>query len=83
MTVFTEDGRELTSNYVLFALKSGQPWSSHLIPKDQFERYIAERAHPILLLARRERLDVLKRQGQSVALYPGDYAGVLLPARGN
>jgi 4-amino-4-deoxy-L-arabinose transferase-like glycosyltransferase len=80
MTVFTEDGHELTSNYVLFSIKTGKPWSDRLIPLDRYPGYLSGRQHPIYLMARTERLAEITAiaQGKVIAALPGDYIGVLL-----
>lgn len=84
MTVFTEEGGELTSNYVLFSIKSGKPWPQRLVPLDRYPGYLADRKHPIFLMARRERMkDLLAlAQGREVVSLPGDYIGVLLDVKG-
>ena len=85
VTVFTEDGKELTSNYVLFSLKSGKPWPERLIPAANAPDYLARRPHPVYLMmrgARRAELEALARpHGGRVDTYPNDYVGALLPAR--
>lgn len=80
MTVFTLDGGELTSNYVLFSIKTGKPWSDRLVPLDRYPAYLAGRQHPIFLMARSERMKELTpvAQGREIVRLPGDYIGVLL-----
>jgi len=84
VTVFTEDGKELTSNYVLFSLKSGKPWPERLIPAAKAPDYLARRQHPVYLMMRgprRAELEALARpHGGRVDDYPNDYVGALLPA---
>lgn len=84
ITVFTEDGHELTSNYVLFSLASGKPWPERLIPSRQLAAYLASRAHPVYLLTRahrRNELETLARpHGARLEHYRNDYIGTLLPA---
>lgn len=80
LTVFTEDGKELTSNYVLFSIKTGKPWAKRLVPLDRYPAYLAARQHPIFLMARTERIKEMTAlaSGREVVLLPGDYVGVLL-----
>jgi Dolichyl-phosphate-mannose-protein mannosyltransferase len=80
MTVFTEDGHELTSNYVLFSIKTGKSWSDRLVPLDRYPGYLAGRHIPIFLMARSERLGEISAvaQGRLIVNLPGDYIGVLL-----
>lgn len=83
LTVFTEDGRELTSNYVLFSIKTGKPWPERLVPLDRYPAYLAERRHPVFLMARTERMKEVTAlaAGREIVLLPGDYIGVLLERR--
>lgn len=80
LTVFTEDGKELTSNYVLFSIKTGKPWSKRLVPLDRYPAYLAERRNPVFLMARTERIKEVTAlaSGREIVLLPGDYLGVLL-----
>lgn len=86
VTVFTEDGGELTSNYVLFALGSGQPWPERLIPLPQMKSYLATRPHPVFLMARRphrqELEALLNAPWAEIQSFSNDYIGALLPAVG-
>ena len=86
VTVFTEDGRELTSNYVIFSLASGKPWSEHLVPAARMREYLAARPNPVYLIARGYRQGILeelaKPHGGSVQSLGNDYVGTLLPAKG-
>ena len=83
MTVFTEEGRELTSNYVIFSLASGKSWPPRLVPWASRDAYLETTEHPLFLMATGERRDELVRRGERVgapvvALANG-YFGVLLP----
>jgi 4-amino-4-deoxy-L-arabinose transferase-like glycosyltransferase len=84
-TVITKDGGELTSNYILFHLKSEKKWPSNLVPSEDFDRWLAERKHPVYLLAReknRPKLEAIAadRKATIQQLTPL-YLGVLLPSR--
>jgi 4-amino-4-deoxy-L-arabinose transferase-like glycosyltransferase len=87
VTVFTEDGNELTSNYVLFSLKSGNPWPEHLVPHAQMQNYLTSRTHPTYLMARSDRRGELEaiaeKQATRVDRLYSDYIGTLLPATGH
>jgi 4-amino-4-deoxy-L-arabinose transferase-like glycosyltransferase len=84
VTVFTVDGGELTSNYVLFALGSGKPWPERLVPLTRMNSYLATRPHPVLVLAARPHRAVLEPiaqgRGAPVLDLGSDYVGALLPA---
>jgi 4-amino-4-deoxy-L-arabinose transferase-like glycosyltransferase len=83
VTVFTDDGKELTSNYVLFSLGSGDPWPEHLVPYRQMRQWLAARPHPVVLLARSSRQaeleTIAKRHGVAVIPLGEDYRVSLLP----
>ena len=51
-TLITADGGELTSNYILFSLKSGRPWPSNLVAVSQLDHWLATRDHPVYLVVR-------------------------------
>jgi 4-amino-4-deoxy-L-arabinose transferase-like glycosyltransferase len=82
VTVFTDDGRELTSNYVIFSLASNTPWPEHLVPGRQLTQWLATRQHPVYLMARQQRLNDLqalaRQQGAAVNVLSSDYWGSLL-----
>jgi hypothetical protein len=87
VTVFTEDGNELTSNYVLFSLKSGKAWPDRLVPHAQMQDHLTARNHPTYLMARSDRRAELEaialRQATRVDRLYSDYIGTLLPATGH
>ncbi|MGD0058293.1 MAG: glycosyltransferase family 39 protein [Verrucomicrobiia bacterium] len=84
VTVVSDDGRELTSNYIMFMLKRTKPWPSPLVPATDFDRWLKGQGRSVYLIAQengRERLDALAA-GVGVAsteLAPGWWAA-LLPA---
>lgn len=83
VTVFTRDGGELTSNYVLFSLGSGKPWPERLIPYANMKSYLASRPGPVFLMARkpqRAELEALAPVEAGVLTFNDDYLGTLLPA---
>ena len=87
ITVFTEDGKELTSNYVLFSLKSGKPWPEHLVPYAQMPTWLSARQQPVFLMIRSHRRPELEAiahpLGAEVIPLGNDYLAALLPARGH
>jgi 4-amino-4-deoxy-L-arabinose transferase-like glycosyltransferase len=60
VTVVSERGLELTSNYVLFTLKAARPWPKGIVPVAQLDRWLAGRRHPIYLLAGEAHLPRLR-----------------------
>ena len=85
-TLITQDGGELTSNYILFGLAKKSPWPNNLVPLAQFESWLAARKTPVYLIVRREdraKLEsVAAARGVPVKKLPGEYLGALLPAPG-
>ena len=83
VTVLTSDGKELTSNYVLFTLNSGEPWPEGVVPVAQWRHWLATRAHPVYLLAKKDRLALLKEialeRGVGVVDLGSNYWAALLP----
>ncbi len=84
VTVISDDGKELTSNYVLFSLASGKTWPERIVPMAHLDRWLAGRSHPIFLIAGRRHwteLDAIavRHRVASQELGPG-YRAILLPA---
>lgn len=52
ITVLSDSGKELTSNYILFSLHTARTWSDRIIPPAQWEEWLASRDHPVYLLAK-------------------------------
>jgi 4-amino-4-deoxy-L-arabinose transferase-like glycosyltransferase len=82
ITVISDEGRQFTSNYVLFSLKSGKPWPERVVPLAQRDAWLAGRDHPVFLMARGddvEQLDTIaERHGASQIELGFGYWGVLL-----
>jgi len=84
VTVLTRDGKELTSNYVIFTLNSGKPWPEGVVPVAQWHQWLANRTHPVYLLAKKDHLAQLKEialeRGVEVVDLGSNYWAILLPA---
>lgn len=88
VTVWSRDGKELSSNYVEFTLNSGKPWPEGIVPLAQWSDWLASRTHPVYLLAKKDQLTVLKtiaaERGAKVEKLGFDYWAALLPTpKGN
>ena len=87
VTVFTQDGNELTSNYGLFSLKSGKAWPERLVPYAQMQNYLSSLTHPTYLMARSDRraeLEIIaQKQATRIDQLHSDFIGTLLPATGH
>jgi len=84
LTVFSDTGREFTSNYIVFMLKKTNPWPPGVVPLDKRDQWLAARTQPVLLLARRNARNDLKsiarRRGVAVHDLGDDWRGALIPA---
>lgn len=84
VTVVSDDGHELSSNYVDFMLHSGKPHPEGLVPKAQLRHWLAGRSHPVYLLAKESQLaslkEIARERGAAVAELGSHYWAALLPA---
>jgi len=53
VTLITEDGRELSSNYALFILSRDRPWPKPLVPAAERDTWLASRREGLLLVGDR------------------------------
>jgi len=83
VTVVSRDGKEMTSNYMMFMLHKTRPWPAPLVPVDEFDRWLKSRNRPVYLIARKEGREALESVAASsghasTELAPGSW-GVFLP----
>jgi 4-amino-4-deoxy-L-arabinose transferase-like glycosyltransferase len=86
ITVVTRDGRETTSNYVMFTLRRSTAWPPGVVRRSELDRWLAGRDHAVYLLAdrgSRAGLDsIATRSGASMsALAPGWWGALVPPPR--
>ncbi|MDF9393637.1 MULTISPECIES: ArnT family glycosyltransferase [Methylococcus] len=86
ITVISDDGREFTSNYVLFSLHRGEPWPEQVVPLAQRDAWLAGRDHPVFVMARGddvEQLDTIaeKYGASQIELGFGYWGALLAPSR--
>jgi 4-amino-4-deoxy-L-arabinose transferase-like glycosyltransferase len=83
ITVVTETGSELSSNYVKFALERGDPWPRSLVRGSELESRVAGRNRPIFLLAdesgQRELEALAQKYGAPVGTVAPGYVGAWIP----
>lgn len=86
VTVVSNDGKELTSNYIMFMLGKTRPWPSPLVPVNEFDRWLGGENRPVYLIARKNERDALDavaaRHGVAVTELTPGWWGALLPAPG-
>jgi hypothetical protein len=83
-TLISQDGGELTSNYIISILEKHAQWPKQIVQLSDFETWLASRATPVYLIVRRQRRDKLEtiataRNATVQSLSP-DYWGASLPA---
>jgi hypothetical protein len=87
LTVFTEEGKELTSHYVRYELRKPGPWPEGVVRLEDRDRWLAGQTRPVYLLASSRDRDVLReiaaaRDARPAELVPGWYGALLPPASG-
>jgi 4-amino-4-deoxy-L-arabinose transferase-like glycosyltransferase len=90
MTVFTADGNELTSNYILFDLqkrtRNNAPWPRNLNDFRELTTWLTSRKAPAFLIVPQQNREqagaILGIRGATVHELSPDYFGVLLPTPG-
>ncbi|HVM61821.1 MAG TPA: glycosyltransferase family 39 protein [Verrucomicrobiae bacterium] len=84
VTVVSTDGRELTSNYILFMLTKSAVMPKPLVPVREFDRWLGGQDRPVYLISGkngRATLDaVATRRGVAVTELAPGWWGALLPA---
>lgn len=82
-TVITRDGKELTSNYILFQLKHASTWPTNLVPLAAGEQWVENRKVPVYLIAHTGKRPLLETlagtQKTNIQQLTPQYLGVLLP----
>ena len=85
VTLISDDGKELTSNYVLFSLASEKPWPERIVPYARMESWLESRDHPVYLIAKYEKRAALTAvaaaRGVSVNDIGAGHWAALLPPR--
>jgi len=83
VTLATTDGRELTSNYILYRLRTDRQWPANLVPLNAVGPWVAARHHPVYLVAhaidRGKVEDLAGLQKTNIQQLTPVYIGVLLP----
>jgi len=52
ITVFSQDGHEIPSNYIEYELRRPSPWPPQMVHVDDADGWIASRREPVFVLAR-------------------------------
>lgn len=87
MTVLSSQGKEFTSNYVEFRLRTVKPWPAGIVPVAETDLWLAKQSRPVYLLANSSKLAMLesiaKQRGLTVSALGFDYWAVLIPVKLN
>jgi 4-amino-4-deoxy-L-arabinose transferase-like glycosyltransferase len=86
LTVFTKDGAELTSNYIIHSIKKTGKWPRTVVPLTGLNDWLNSRKGAVYLigpLRRREKLTAIAESaGVKLELLPSGFLGVELPPPG-
>lgn len=87
ITVLTKEGKEFTSNYIEFRLRTVKPWPPGIVPVEQAGKWLENQQQPVYLLANSSKLAMLegiaKQRGLTVSALGFDYWAVLIPVKLN
>jgi hypothetical protein len=82
-TVITQNGDELTSNYIIFRLKNESAWPTNMVHTADFGRWLTGRKHPVYLVANDNTRSVFESmagiQKTNIQTLTPSYIGVLFP----
>ncbi|MEJ0088609.1 MAG: hypothetical protein WDM80_02500 [Limisphaerales bacterium] len=82
-TVITQNGEELTSNYIIFRLKNDPVWPTNMVRTTDFNRWLAGRKHPVYLVANEIMRSGFEKmtsiQKTNIQTLAPSYIGVLFP----
>jgi hypothetical protein len=86
MTVITEDGHEIPSNYIPFTLKKSSKWPQQVVHVGDAEAWIGSRLKPVLLLSRGRSPDARAKDlaapsGSAFRELARRWWGALIPAQ--
>jgi 4-amino-4-deoxy-L-arabinose transferase-like glycosyltransferase len=84
VTLISRDGRELTSNYIIYSLKKESVWPRQIVPLEDMDQWLTSQKTAVTLIVRERRGTEFKkiaadRNGTIQPLSPG-YLVVQLPA---
>lgn len=83
ITVLSNSGKELTSNYILFSLHTTRNWPDRIVPQARWEEWLAGRDHSVYLLAKGEDPSLLDAWAARYGVTPTGigfgYRAALLP----
>ena len=87
MTVITEDGHEIPSNYIAFTLKKPSKWPEQVVHLDDVQGWIGSRKQPVLMLTRGTSPDARANElaaarGAAFRQLTPRWWGALIPAQG-
>ncbi|MFO1477920.1 MAG: glycosyltransferase family 39 protein [Verrucomicrobiota bacterium] len=82
VTLFTRDGEETTSNYIMYRLRNDAQWPDRVVHRDQLESWLNSRTNAVYLISRnadRKRMESLaSARGAAVTELPSGYLGLEL-----
>jgi hypothetical protein len=64
-TLFSRNGVELTSNYIIATLEKNRQWPKQIVPVAEFDAWVSERRKPVYLIVRKKGLQTLENLASS------------------
>jgi len=84
VTLISSDGGELTSNYIIYALKNDPQWPEQIVRLEDFDHWVESRTNPVCLIIRQGDLGKLGGPAagriRTIQSLPSGYLSVQLPA---
>jgi hypothetical protein len=65
MTLFSRNGNELTSNYIIATLERNQQWPKQIVPVADFDAWLGACRKPVYLIVRKKGLQTLQNLANS------------------
>jgi hypothetical protein len=85
LTLFSKDGGELTSNYIIYSIEKTGKWPVNISPVTGLDHWLESRKRPMYLIgppSRREQLTAIAlAAGGKIEPLPAGFLGVQLPSR--
>ena len=84
-TLISRTGGELTSNYIIYALKEDRTWPRQIVSPTNLSAWLADRTNPVYLVARQSNTNlesIAAARGATIHPLGGGYRVAWLPAPG-
>ena len=86
VTLISRDGNELTSNYIMNCLTRGSRWPERIVPRSDFDVWLASKKSPVFLMVEKSNHEILETiaavRGAPVQILSPAFLGAQLPPLG-